>query len=147
MPNPTIFENLRHLQNVLLNRMAELQSYAKSWGSEFSFKYIQEIPKAYQSFRFDPNQLTLDEMTSLGFRKWDESGLQLIPLWLFPYIQPGSVITDIFGITSTFSGREDKDNRFGLLSFGVVPKASKSTESIDPVSCLKSKYDKAAESL
>lgn len=147
MPNPTIFEDLRHLQNVLLNRMAELQSYAKSWGSEFSFKYIQEIPKAYQSFRFDPNQLTLDEMTSLGFRKWDESGLQLIPLWLFPYIQPGSVITDIFGITSTFSGREDKDNRFGLLSFGVVPKASKSTESIDPVSCLKSEYDKAAESL
>ena len=147
MPNPTIFEDLRHLQNVLLNRMAELQNYAQSWGSEFSFKYIQEIPKAYQSFRFDPNQLTLDEMSSLGFRRWDESGLQLIPLWLFPYIQPGSVITDIFGITSTFSGREDKDNRFGLLSFGVVPKASKSTESIDPVSCLKSEYDKAAESL
>ena len=147
MPNPTIFEDLRHLQNVLLNRMAELQNYAQSWGSEFAFKYIQEIPKAYQSFRFDPNQLTLDEMTSLGFRKWDESGLQLIPLWLFPYIQPGSVITDIFGITSTFSGKEDKDNRFGLLSFGVVPKASKSTERIDPVSCLKSEYDTAAESL
>ena len=147
MPNPTIFEDLRHLQNVLLNRMAELQSYAKSWGSEFSFKYIQEIPKGYQDFKFDPNQLTLDEMTSLGFRKWDESGLQLIPLWLFPYIQPGSVITDIFGDTSTFSGKEDKDNRFGLLSFGVVPKVSKSTESIDPVSCLKSEYDRAAESL
>lgn len=147
MSNPTIFEDLRHLQAVLLTRMAELQSYAQSWGSEFSFKYIQEIPKAYQSFRFDPNQLTLDEMTSLGFRRWDESGLQLIPLWLFPYIKPGSVITDIFGDTSTFSGREDKDNRFGLLSFGVVPKVSKSAESSDPVSCLKSEYDRAAESL
>lgn len=147
MPNPTIFEDLRHLQSVLLTRMAELQNYAQSWGSEFAFKYIQEIPEAYQSFRFDPNQLTLNEMTSLGFRKWDESGLQLIPLWLFPYIQPGSVITNIFGITTTFSGNEDKDNRLGLLSFGVIPRTSKVAKSSGPVSCLKSEYDKAAESL
>lgn len=147
MTAPTLIDNLRHLQHSLMTRYAEASNYAQSWGKDFVFKYIQEVPESYKGFKFDPNELTFEDMRKLGFRQWDKSGLQLIPLWLFPYIKSGSVIVSINGDTLKFSAsEEDNDHRFGLLSFGVIvePKAA---ELAEPVSSSDDYYDQAAESL
>jgi hypothetical protein len=146
MPSPLVFEDLRHLQATLLTKFAEVHNYASSWGKDFVFKQITELPAAYRSFTFDPNDLSLENMIQLGFRKWDESGLQLIPLWLFPYIKAGSCVRSISGEELKFSANLDNDHRFGMLAFGVIPGGQKPATK-EPVKASEEDYDKAAESL
>lgn len=141
----TLFEKLLNLQSSLILRYAEAHSYADSWGKDFVFKYVKESPTGFAGFKFDPNQLSLQEMKKLGFRTWDESGLRLIPLWLFSFIQPGSVIVSISGETLKFSPyEEDTDHRFGMLAFGVI---AKDEPPADPLPCDAEGYDEAAEKL
>ena len=147
MPIPSIFEDLKHLQSVLLNRYAEAFNYARSWGKDYVFTHIQKLPESYATYKFDPNDLSLDDMLKLGFRTWDDSGLQLIPLWLFPYIKPGASLVSINGETFRFSATEDdNDHRFGLLAFGVIVD-NKKPEPAEPIDSSDPSYDRAAESL
>ncbi|UQJ95089.1 hypothetical protein IANJMKHF_00183 [Klebsiella phage CPRSA] len=72
---------------------------------------------------YDPNELSLDELEELNFSRWDEhSGLRLIPLWLLPYIDPEAKVLCIDGNEVLFKDA-DNDHRFGMLAYGVKPKA------------------------
>lgn len=147
MSEPTIFEQLQELQRSLLTRYAEAHNYALAWGEQFVFKTIKELPSRYKDFIFDPNQLKLSELKQLGFKPWDKSGLYLIPLWLRPFLKPGSMIKCIDGKVSAYSPEKtDSDNRFGLLAYGVVV-YEKEDPRVDPLPCTSEEYAKAAERL
>ena len=55
---------------------------------------------------------------NLGFRKWDESGLYLIPLWIINYLQPTKVLC-INGKEYDLS-ETDNDVRAGCIAYGLV---------------------------
>jgi hypothetical protein len=112
----------------IVNKAAMVMAYKESWSEEFQAKEMGEIEsgllEADGFHRVDPNDLTSDQMKELGFGMWDEeSGLMLIPLWLFPFIadeiQCGSISNADKGLVK----RSDMDNdvRFGCIAHGVVP--------------------------
>lgn len=113
------------IRRLIMNTTAEVMNYP-SWGSEYSYTRITELPEKIKSkvgFKFiDPNELTLDEMKELGFNRWEsDNPIMLIPLWLMPFITPELEVTDIIGEKSVFKDA-DNDNRFGCLAYGVFPK-------------------------
>ena len=69
----------------------------------------------------DWENLTLEEARELRFRKWDESDLYLIPIWLYPMIPADLELTSIGG-TKAFVEDIDSDTRFGVLAWGLILK-------------------------
>lgn len=121
----TTFEMCSGIRRLIMNTTAEVMNYI-SWGSEYSYKRIMELPekiKGKGDFKFiDPTELTLDEMKELGFNRWSsDNPIMLIPLWLMPFIDPKVEVTDIEGEKSLFKDA-DNDNRYGCLAYGVNPK-------------------------
>lgn len=123
----TTFQICQMILLATATRAAEPTVY-QSWGSEFTAKNIRDLPtRLYASPDFepvDPNDLTLEEMKNLGFRKWsDDSNMMLIPLYLLPYLKDGFRAISISGEEFTFNrDKADNDHRMGLLSFGALPK-------------------------
>jgi len=100
-------------------------AYRSNWDDEFSVEFVcktvEEIKGSDEYRDIDPSELTQEECDELGFAKWDEEGLMLIPLWLVPYISEtfeGACITDPkFRLMVT--SKQDNDHRYGCVSFGV----------------------------
>lgn len=66
--------------------------------------------------------LSEDELNSLGFGKWDETGLRLIPLYIWNYIADGEILHCIDGGTEIKGSNEiDLDVRFGAIAYGFLP--------------------------
>ena len=128
MSKPTTFQICQMIMLATATRAAEPIAYS-SWDSEFAIKHIRDLPnRLIGSPDFspvDPNELTLEEMKNLGFRKWsNKTNLMLIPLYLLPYLKEGITVTDISDNQYYFfRDGADNDHRMGLLAFGVVPKA------------------------
>lgn len=126
----TVVEKCKKIRRMLLNRAASVMVY-RMWDSVFAQEEIMNFPetlreqvKGKEFFDIDPSDLTRSEMVDLGFGSWsDETEMMLIPLWLFPFMADGLEVEDIFGETFIFNKADaDTDNRFGCLSYGVVPK-------------------------
>jgi hypothetical protein len=67
-------------------------------------------------------ELSTEELSELGLRKWDESGLMLFPHEWYPHIPDGVTVTDINGETYEFDRTcASDDKRFGVLAYGIVP--------------------------
>jgi len=67
-------------------------------------------------------ELSTEELSELGLRKWDESGLMLFPHEWYPHIPDGVTVTDINGETYEFDRiGSSRDKRFGVLAYGIVP--------------------------
>jgi hypothetical protein len=60
------------------------------------------------------------DLECAGFKKWDDSGLMLIPHRLFNKIPLGTVLTKIDGSTFKFTKKASRDQRFGFLAYGVL---------------------------
>lgn len=69
----------------------------------------------------DWKNLTLEEARELRFRKWDESDLYLIPIWLYPMIPDNLELTSIGG-NKARKEDIDSDTRFGVLAWGLILK-------------------------
>lgn len=72
----------------------------------------------------DINKLSRDDLYHLGFAKWDDtSDLLLVPLWFYPLLEEGTVLTSIHG-SEAIVGEDDidMDTRFGALAYGVIRK-------------------------
>lgn len=129
-PKATTFQICQMILLATATRAAEPIAY-QSWGDSFTVKNIRDLPgRLYASPDFepvDPNDLTLEEMKNLGFRKWDDkSKMMLIPLYLLPYLKDGFRAISISGKEFEFStGESDNDHRMGLLSFGAMPNESR----------------------
>lgn len=112
----------------LANRVSETTQY-ENWSDKF---YRKEIKEANQKFvkeiknHIDWDNLTEEDCKALRFGKWDEeSGIYLIPLYLFPIIPIGLKVYCISGDEIVNDGTNlDNDIRFGCIAYGIKPKNS-----------------------
>ncbi|ANN86433.1 hypothetical protein KNT56_gp167 [Escherichia phage phT4A] len=122
----TLIDICKSIRDAVLTKASEVTVYS-SWSAEFGYEEIVNFPDRLKNtkwFRYiDPNEFSLDELEELNFSRWDEhSGLRLIPLWLLPYIDPEAKVLCIDGNEVLFKDA-DNDHRFGMLAYGVKPKA------------------------
>ena len=134
------FVNAIKLNRSLTNTFAEILTYG--WDDSYKWKIIKETKKnlleSIGRIRFDC--FSEEELSYLGFKKLDEKGLYLIPLWLYHFIEYNQVLTCIDGRTVTVlfdyqhpgeidenntnqsqSNYIDSDTRFGCIAYGVYP--------------------------
>jgi hypothetical protein len=95
----------------------------EKWGDDFA---RSEIAEAWASD--DVSRLSLAEIMSvpdarlmeLGFGSWDGE-LTLIPLWAYPLIADGEILTSISGNRKTKGQDEiDLDVRAGCIAWGFI---------------------------
>ena len=118
------YEFLLMVREAIINRSAEV--FCCSWDDDFSFFLIKEIPDVFSKSdhfrRIDPNEMSIEQLESLGFQKWDgKSGLMLIPLYLYPFLKDGLMCASISDIEARpiKVSDMDTDNRYGCLAYGV----------------------------
>ena len=118
------YQFLLMVRQAIVNRAAEVFCY--SWDADFSSKRIKEIPDVFSKSDYfrnvDPNEMTKEQLVDLGFQKWDEdSGLMLIPLYIYPFLKDEIMCGSISDICSRLIkvSEIDIDHRFGCLAYGV----------------------------
>ena len=115
------------IMTLLANRMICAVHY--DWSGDYVKSNLKElIENIKRQELFTPinlNQFTEDQLLCLGFGKWDDSKLALIPVWIVPFTSEKFVGECISGQVGEFSMSEiDKDTRFGCLAYGVYPAES-----------------------
>lgn len=118
------YEFLLNVRQAIVNRAAEVFCY--NWDADFSSERIKEIPDVFSKSEYfrkvDPNEMTKEQLVDLGFQKWDEdSGLMLIPLYIYPFLKDEIMCGSISDICSLLIkvSEIDIDHRFGCLAYGV----------------------------
>lgn len=118
------YEFLLMVRQAIVNRAAEVFCY--NWDNNSSSKRIKEIPDVFSKSDYfrkvDPNEMTVDQLDNLGFQKWDdESGLMLIPLYVYPFLKDEFMCGSISDICPRLIkvSEIDIDHRFGCLAYGV----------------------------
>ena len=118
------YDFLLMVRHAIINRAAEVFCY--NWGADFSSERIKEIPDVFSKSEYfrkvDPNELTIEQLVNIGFKKWDdESGLMLIPLYVYPFLKDEIVCGSISDKEASLIKVSDidTDNRFGCLAYGV----------------------------
>ena len=118
------YDFLLMVRQTIINRAAEGFSY--SLDADFLSKRIKEIADVFsksECFRkVDPKEMTKEQLLDLGFQKWDEdSGLMLIPLYIYPFLKDEIMCGSISDICSRLIkvSEIDIDHRFGCLAYGV----------------------------
>ena len=118
------YDFLLMVRRAIVNRAAEVFNY--DWSDGFSSKRIKEIPDVFSKSDYfrkvDPNEMTVDQLDNLGFKKWDdESGLMLIPLYVYPFLKDEFMCGSISDIAARNikASDIDTDNRYGCLAYGV----------------------------
>jgi len=128
----TTFKKCQIIRNSLLTRIGESLSYSE-WTDESKINNINGIYSSLEkwekegagSFKINPNDLTTKECEDLGFAKWsNENAIQLIPLWLFPFLAEEFEFTSIGGSKHNKLSELDSDHRYGCLAYGIIPKDS-----------------------
>ena len=118
------YEFLLMVRQAIVNRAAEVFCY--NWDNTSSSKRIKEIPDVFSKSDYfrkvDPNEMTVDQLDNLGFQKWDdESGLMLIPLYVYPFLKDEFMCGSISDIAARNikASNIDTDTRSGCLAYGV----------------------------
>ena len=118
------YEFLLMVRQTIVTRAAEVFCYR--WDDAFSSERIKEIPDVFSKSDYfrkvDPNEMTVDQLDNLGFQKWDdESGLMLIPLYVYPFLKDEFMCGSISDIAARNikASDIDTDNRFGCLAYGI----------------------------
>ena len=119
------YEFLLMVRQAIVNRAAEVFCY--NWDNTSSSKLIKEIPDVFSKSDYfrkvDPNEMTVDQLDNLGFQKWDdESGLMLIPLYVYPFLKDEFMCGSISDIAARNIKASDIDTytRYGCLAYGVL---------------------------
>ena len=112
----------------LANRVSETTQY-ENWSDKFCRKEIKEASQKFVEEiknHIDWNNLTEEDCKELRFGKWDEeSGIYLIPFYLFPIIPIGLKVYSISGDEIVNDGTNlDNDIRFGCIAYGIKPRKS-----------------------
>ena len=117
------YEFLLMVRRAIVNRAAEVFCY--NWSDDFSSERIKEIPGVFSKSKYfrkvDPNEMTKDQLFKLGFQWDDESGLMLIPLYVYPFLKDEIICGSISDICARLIkvSEIDTDHRFGCLAYGV----------------------------
>lgn len=117
-------------RNILLP-YAEGAQYGENWGAEFVQENADKSHARNADIKVDFSELTSEEATLLGFPLWDESGVRLVPLWLYDHMAIGQDLVDINGATMTVTAEYkdqsnpaaymDNDHRGGATAWGFMP--------------------------
>ena len=107
--------------------MANIGCYQEyeEWSSRFLFEELDRLAKDIRIShgavtKEELEQLTPEEITSLGFGGWSEqSGLYLIPIGYLPLLDEDMPVVSI-GREKGILKLVDKDVRYGLLAWGIV---------------------------
>lgn len=110
----------------LANNVGETTQYG-NWSDGFARKQIKQANQKFLDEikkHIDWDNLTESDCKELRFKRWDEeSGIYLIPLYLFPIIPIGFKVYCINGSEIVNDGTNlDNDTRFGCIAYGVKPK-------------------------
>lgn len=104
------------------NALTESQCKALHFGRWQSEEDIEEEISLIQS-EFEKGHLTKEEFDKKVADQKNTLGLRLIPLYLYPSLPTGIILTSIDGEEIAFDGSNiDTDVRFGCLSWGIKPK-------------------------
>ena len=72
---------------------------------------------------FEKGNLTKEEFDKKVANEKNTIGLRLIPLYLYPSLPIGTILTSIDGKEIAFDGSNiDTDVRFGCIAWGIKPK-------------------------
>lgn len=122
----TTYELCRHIRRIIVNKAAGVMLYNQSWGAVSCMDEIalaaEKIKKMEDYRDLQLAELTLTEMTELGFGRWsEESTGRLIPGWMFPFL-PNEIKTSCMDGSAVLRKSEmDNDTRFGCLAYSVTP--------------------------
>lgn len=118
----SLFESIMIKKERLLRSVAECITYQHNWTPEFCRSELNELVDGYKTTPITEEELrtlSKDELHELGFRQFEkDSNLHLIPLWLHLFLDPDMDVKSFTGKESKLS-EADKDNRYGLLAFGL----------------------------
>lgn len=104
------------------NSLTENQCNALHFGRWQSEEDIEEEISLIQS-EFEKGHLTKEEFDKKVANEKNTIGLRLIPLYLYPSLPIGIILTSIDGKEIAFDGSNiDTDVRFGCLAWGIKPK-------------------------
>lgn len=113
---------------------AEGQQYGENLGDEFVRKNAAESAARIVGTRVDFGDLTDAEAELLGFPLWSkETGIRLVPLWLYAHMAPGQTLHCIDGssivVADNYTTRDggnyiDNDHRGGAIAYGFIPHAA-----------------------
>lgn len=111
---------------------AEAQQYT-AWGRDFAEENAKKARNRVASISVNFADLTDAEAELLGFQLWsEETGIRLIPLWLYPHIASGQTLHGIFGetvvVSADYTSKDslyylDNDHRGGAIAYGFKPAA------------------------
>lgn len=134
MSKPTEIQIAYSILNKIAGHAAESAAYT-SWSHEFARQEVSIVwNNADGTFNKSWDRISLDKLmkaghktlVNLGFRRWDENNLYLIPLWIVNYLQPTKV-TCIDGKEYDLS-KADNDVRAGCIAYGKIKPKVKSTQ-------------------
>lgn len=104
------------------NALTESQCKALHFGIWQSEEDIEEEISCLQS-ELDKGHLTKEEFDKKVANERNTFGLRLIPLYLYPSLPIGIILTSIDGKEIAFDGSNiDTDVRFGCIAWGIKPK-------------------------
>lgn len=104
------------------NNLTESQCKALRFGRWQSAEDIEEEISFLQS-ELGKGHLTKEEYAKKVAKLKHTIGLRLIPLYLYPSLPKGIILTSIDGEEKVFDGSNiDTDIRFGCIAWGIKPK-------------------------
>ncbi len=129
------FKQLSTLRMAMLRVLGETWAFQEEWSEAFRQKELESLREraARQDKEkgcFYPGGVNLaeldeEELTVLGFLPWSQEypGMRLIPIWVLPALPPCGTVYTIEGRRVDYSPDAplDKDCRFGMLAYGVLP--------------------------
>lgn len=124
------FEKAKNLKTYYANKLSEIFCYG--WSDQLckSEALAAKSEALDEIGTINLSDLSKDQLFQLGFSAWDDSGLMLIPLWLYCHLPSGLELTSIGGdkvkVSDGYSKREsdsyiDNDVRYGCIAYGFIP--------------------------
>lgn len=126
------FDKLRIVLLSLASVAAQGVAHEQSWGTDYAHKEVKEEwpdlkgplrrQKEFRITSADFFTLTDEQKHILGFGRWSDEGMWLIPLYAYNYIADGETLMSINGERAIKGVDEiDLDVRFGCIAFGFPP--------------------------
>ena len=108
-----------------MNKIATFAKY--NWSGDFiiseSKEFLNKFKEYFEKEKIDILKISIEDLEMLGFSKWDENELMLIPLWCFDLIPDGTELISISG-DKKIKGKDeiDLDIRLRRTAYGFYPK-------------------------
>lgn len=117
-------QRLKHYLSCIPTIIMEPYVYLEYWGDEITlYEYKRGCETILDNIKKYLDWDDIDEETAniLYFGKWSDSNpkFRLIPVYLYSIIPNGLKVQSIMGGTEIWNGKQDNDNRFGYLAYGI----------------------------